>query len=107
MLAFAVADRCPEVSVLMTMLSLSFDDIFLELFVFDQVIEVRVRQTNLVITLRLQGQMGDATKMLREVLEKMRRILGEEHPDTITAMNNALNRGLTSPRHAKNSLSFV
>jgi hypothetical protein len=29
--------------------------------------------------------------MQKEVLEKMRRILGEEHPDTISGMNNLAN----------------
>jgi hypothetical protein len=33
----------------------------------------------------------EAAKIKREVLEKRRRILGEEHPDTISAMNNLAN----------------
>ena len=43
---------------------------------------------NLAATLRGQGQLDEAAAMLKEVLEKMRRILGEEHPNTISAMNN-------------------
>jgi hypothetical protein len=30
--------------------------------------------------------------MRRKVLEKMQRILGNEHPDTLTAMNNLAGR---------------
>jgi Tetratricopeptide repeat len=33
------------------------------------------------------GKLAEAAKM-KEVLEKRRRILGEKHPDTVTAMNN-------------------
>jgi len=40
---------------------------------------------------REQGQLDEAAKMKKEVLEKRRRILGEEHPDTISAMNNLAN----------------
>jgi hypothetical protein len=43
---------------------------------------------NLASTLGDQGQLEEAAKWKKEVLEKRRRILGEEHPDTITAMNN-------------------
>lgn len=43
---------------------------------------------NLANTLDKQGQLDEAAKMKKEVVEKMRRILGEEHPDTISAMNN-------------------
>jgi tetratricopeptide (TPR) repeat protein len=35
-----------------------------------------------------QPQLDEAARMKKEVLEKRRRILGEEHPDTITAMSN-------------------
>jgi hypothetical protein len=35
-----------------------------------------------------QGQPADAAKMQKEVLGKGKRILGEEQPDAITAMNN-------------------
>ncbi|KAF2464786.1 uncharacterized protein BDR25DRAFT_319046 [Lindgomyces ingoldianus] len=35
-----------------------------------------------------RGKLGEAAKMFREVLEKRKRILGDEHPDTISAMNN-------------------
>ncbi|KAB5515652.1 hypothetical protein GE09DRAFT_1045767 [Coniochaeta sp. 2T2.1] len=34
------------------------------------------------------GSWGEAAAMKKEVLEKRQRILGDEHPDTITAMNN-------------------
>jgi hypothetical protein len=43
---------------------------------------------NLAITLGEQGQLEEAAPMMKEVLEKRRRILGEEHPTTISAMNN-------------------
>lgn len=37
------------------------------------------------------GQLDEAAKMQKEVLEKRRRILGEEHPYTISAMSNLAN----------------
>ncbi|KAH8662668.1 hypothetical protein BGZ61DRAFT_368355 [Ilyonectria robusta] len=43
---------------------------------------------NLASTLGDQGKLDEAALMRREVLEKMQRILGDEHPDTISAMNN-------------------
>jgi hypothetical protein len=44
---------------------------------------------NLANTLRAQGKLEEAAAMKKEVLEKMQRILGDEHPNTITAMNNS------------------
>ena len=35
-----------------------------------------------------QGKLDDAAAMIEAALKKMRRILSEEHPDTIMAMNN-------------------
>jgi hypothetical protein len=43
---------------------------------------------NLAKTLGDQGKPDEAASMKREVLEKRKRILGDEHPDTISAMNN-------------------
>jgi hypothetical protein len=43
---------------------------------------------NLASTLGDQGQLDEAAKIFKEVLEKRKRILGEEHPSTISAMNN-------------------
>jgi Tetratricopeptide repeat len=43
---------------------------------------------NLAIALGGLGQLDEAVKMFEEVLEKMKRILGEEHPSTILVMNN-------------------
>ncbi|KAK3939624.1 P-loop containing nucleoside triphosphate hydrolase protein [Diplogelasinospora grovesii] len=37
------------------------------------------------------GSWGEAAAMKKEVLEKRQRILGDEHPDTISAMNNLAN----------------
>jgi len=37
---------------------------------------------NLASTLGQQGQLEEAASMMSEVLEKRRRILGEEHPRT-------------------------
>jgi hypothetical protein len=45
---------------------------------------------NLASTLRDQGQLNEAAKIRKDVLKKRRRILGEEHPDTISAMNITL-----------------
>ncbi len=44
--------------------------------------------SNLAIYAGNQGKLDEAATMKREVLEKMRRILGEEHPGTIKAMSN-------------------
>ena len=38
--------------------------------------------------IREQGQQEDAVRICMEVLEKSRRILGDNHPNTITAMGN-------------------
>jgi hypothetical protein len=46
---------------------------------------------NLASTLGDQGQLDEAAQIQKEVLEKRRRILGEEHPDTIMAMGNLAN----------------
>jgi predicted O-linked N-acetylglucosamine transferase (SPINDLY family) len=43
---------------------------------------------NLMITLGDQGQLVEAAAIQKEVLAKGKRILGEEHPNTISAMNN-------------------
>ena len=43
---------------------------------------------NLAETYRAQGRTGDAARLHEEVLEKSRRILGDDHPDTLTTMNN-------------------
>jgi len=42
-------------------------------------------------TLGHQGKLEEAAAMKMEVLGKRRRILGEEHLDTISAMNNLAN----------------
>ena len=43
-------------------------------------------------TLKDQGKVDKAAKMENEVPEKRRRILGEQPPDTIEAMNNLPNK---------------
>jgi bacterioferritin-associated ferredoxin len=43
---------------------------------------------NLAQTLGAQGDHGAGRKLEEQVLEARRRVLGEEHPDTLTAMNN-------------------
>ena len=43
---------------------------------------------NLAVTYRAQGRTGEAARLQEEVLEKRRRILGDDHPDTLTTMNN-------------------
>ena len=40
------------------------------------------------VTYRQQGRTGEAAALEEEVLQKRRRILGDDHPDTLTAMNN-------------------
>jgi len=46
---------------------------------------------NLANTYRDQGGTGEAAALQEEVLQKRRRILGEEHPDTLASMNNLAN----------------
>jgi Tetratricopeptide repeat len=46
---------------------------------------------SLATSLHDQGELGKAASMNREVLETRRRILGDEHPDTITAIGNLAN----------------
>ena len=43
---------------------------------------------NLANVLREQGQWQEAEQMHREVLEVRRRVLGQEHPDTLASMSN-------------------
>jgi len=43
--------------------------------------------SSLARTLCDQGKLEEAAAMQREVLEKRRQILGEEHPDTLMATN--------------------
>jgi hypothetical protein len=43
---------------------------------------------DLANTLGKQGQLDKVAKMRKEVLEKRRRILGEEHPATVSAIQN-------------------
>jgi hypothetical protein len=43
---------------------------------------------NLAGTLYAQGEMTGARKLQEQVLEAMVRLLGKEHPNTLTAMNN-------------------
>jgi hypothetical protein len=42
----------------------------------------------LASTLYAQGDLGGARKLEEQVLEASRRVLGEDHPHTLTAMNN-------------------
>jgi tetratricopeptide (TPR) repeat protein len=42
----------------------------------------------LALTYQAQGRKADAARIQEEVLEKRRRILGEEHPDTLAAMHD-------------------
>ena len=43
---------------------------------------------NLADTLGHQGQLDEAAKMMKKMLGKKRRILGEENPSTISTINN-------------------
>ena len=46
---------------------------------------------NLANALHAQGQHAEAAAMHRETLEVQKRVLGQEHPDTLmTAMNLAM-----------------
>ena len=38
--------------------------------------------------LQVQGKLAEAEPYYREALEKRRRVLGEEHPDTLSSINN-------------------
>jgi hypothetical protein len=43
---------------------------------------------NLATTRYVQGDLVGARNLQEQVLAVSRRVLGEEHPDTLTAMNN-------------------
>ena len=43
---------------------------------------------NLAGTLSVQGDLGGARKLQEETLAVCRRVLGAEHPNTLTSMNN-------------------
>jgi hypothetical protein len=43
---------------------------------------------NLASTYQAQGRNADAATIQEQVLEKRKRIQGEEHPHTLTAMHN-------------------
>ena len=43
---------------------------------------------NLAQTLQAQGDLPGARKIQEQVLDASRRVLGGEHPDTLTSMNN-------------------
>jgi hypothetical protein len=49
---------------------------------------------NLVNTLKDLSQLDEAVKIKQEVLEKRRRILSEEHPSMISAINNLITNTL-------------
>ena len=51
-------------------------------------VEVLVVKNNLGAVYFLQAQFDQAEQLFREVLKQRRKILGEEHPDTLTSMNN-------------------
>ena len=44
--------------------------------------------SNLASMYRAQGRTAEVVALEEEVLEKCRRILGAEHPDTLTSMGN-------------------
>src|ERR1700733_10974193 len=43
---------------------------------------------NLAATYRQQGRLNEAEKLQVDVMELMKRLLGAEHPDTLTSMAN-------------------
>jgi hypothetical protein len=45
---------------------------------------------NLAETYRQQGWMTEAAELQVQVLEQRKRILGENHPDTLITMNNLI-----------------
>lgn len=45
----------------------------------------------IVSELNVTGEVEEAASMQKEVAERRRRILGEQHPDTIRAMNKLAN----------------
>ena len=46
------------------------------------------RSSNLAATLRDQGDLPGARRLQEAVLEAMKRLLGDEHPGTLTSMSN-------------------
>ncbi len=50
--------------------------------------ETLMTANNLATSLLGQGKYADAERINREVLRGRRRVLGEEHPDTLTSASN-------------------
>ena len=48
----------------------------------------RPRCTTWALLFKAQGDLADTRRLHEQVLEVRRRVLGEEHPDTIRSMNN-------------------
>jgi hypothetical protein len=45
---------------------------------------------NLAGALSAQGELGGARELQEQVLKVSRRVLGEQHPDTLSEMNNLM-----------------
>jgi hypothetical protein len=50
--------------------------------------ETLTSMDNLALTYCEQGRLDEAEELNLEVMEKRRKILGADHPDTLTSMNN-------------------
>ena len=46
---------------------------------------------NLAFILGVQGKLDEVASLRRQILEKQRQVLGDEHPATISAMGNLTN----------------
>jgi hypothetical protein len=43
---------------------------------------------NLALTYQIQGRWKEAEELFMQVMETFKRVLGAEHPDTLTSMNH-------------------
>jgi hypothetical protein len=54
---------------------------------------VRISMSNLALTYTNQGRWKEAEELFVQVIETSLRVLGKEHPDTLTSMANLHIRG--------------
>ena len=68
-------------------MSSALSDVTLKLMGVGHVFQIPVCSKSPCITLTHTGDLDSAFLLFEEVLEKRRRILGDQHPDTISATN--------------------
>ena len=53
-----------------------------------QGMQVEHLKNNLAMTYTILGRWEEAEELQTQVMEKMKRVLGQEHPDTLASMHN-------------------